>query len=152
MSDFFSKITDWQWWTMLGVMLIILEMLTTSFYVSIFGLAALLTAGVAASGAGFVWQMAAFVLASVAGLMFVRPVIKRLFYRATDTRTHNVSSLAGQVGLVSETIPGQNLPGRVKLAGEEWRALHVENSPLAEGTVVQVINAQGATLMVKCSD
>ncbi len=143
-----SHLDSWHVWIIFGILLLILEMFSFSFFLASFGLAALLTAFVAAGDASFTWQIASFAAVSTALLALLRPLARGMYAKSDPQRT-NVDALSGQIGLVIEQINDAAAPGRVKVGGEEWRALSSDGSLLAVGARVSIIAVDGATLMVR---
>jgi membrane protein implicated in regulation of membrane protease activity len=103
----------------------------------------------AAQGAGAVWQLAGFAIFNAVLLILVRPIAQRALYHRSDTRPTNAHALIGQTGIVVEPIPAPHQPGRVKLGGEEWRALSADGTPVSENTLVEIIHIDSATLTVR---
>ena len=139
----------WHLWVIGGILLIILEMTTQTFFLFSFGSAAIATALVAYSGAVTAWQLAAFALVSFLMIVMIRPLVVRSLYHRSDSRPTNASALPGQLATVVDSIPGALRPGRVKLGGEEWRAISEDDSPIAEDTVVTITKIDSATLTVR---
>jgi membrane protein implicated in regulation of membrane protease activity len=133
----------WHLWTVLGIALYIVEMLSFSFFPASFALAAaqlgLTTAG----------QLGVFAVASVLCLALVRPLARGL-YRASDHRPVLTDALLGTTGTVVDPITS-GTPGRVRVGGEEWRAITESLHPLPEGTLVEILRVEGATLTVRCA-
>jgi membrane protein implicated in regulation of membrane protease activity len=143
------NLQHWHLWAIAGILLLILEMFTMSFYVCCFGLGAFAASAAAAWGMAGVGQMAAFAIGSGLALALIRPLLSQRIYRHSEDRPTNVSALSGQIGLVVDEIHDHEVPGRVKLGGEEWRAVSCDGSRLDPGRKVQVVSVDGATLTVK---
>ena len=140
----------WHLWTVLGIALYIVEMLSFSFFPASFGTAALLTALAAAQlGLTTAGQLGVFAVASVLCLALVRPLARGL-YRASDHRPVLTDALLGTTGTVVDPITS-GTPGRVRIGGEEWRAITESLHPLPEGTLVEILRVEGATLTVRCA-
>ena len=58
-------------WLIAGFMLIIVELVTGTFYLLVLGIAGFAGAGVAYAGGAFVWQALAAALVAVAGVVWV---------------------------------------------------------------------------------
>lgn len=138
----------WHLWTIFGLLLIIVEMVTPAFFFASFGVAALLTAPVAAYGLGFTGQLAVFAGASVFCMAAVRPIFIRFIYSRREPPV-NTHALLGQSGTVVDPIGADDLPGRVKVGGEEWRAVSLTGVPIAPGTRIEITEVSSATLTVK---
>jgi membrane protein implicated in regulation of membrane protease activity len=139
----------WHLWIVLGLVLIIAEMVTVSFILASFGIAALITALPAAAGLGLNAQLLCFALSLAVTLGVLRPVAQRLLHRPeTETRT-NHHALIGQIGTVVECVGDMSAPGRVKIGGEEWRAEQISHEgTIPVGTSIQILEVRSATLIV----
>jgi membrane protein implicated in regulation of membrane protease activity len=139
----------WHLWVILGILLIILEMTTHTFFLFSFGSAALATAIAAHQDASTSWQLGIFAIVSFLMVILIRPIVMRALYQRSDTRPTNAHALIGQLATVVDSIPGSLRAGRVKLGSEEWRALSDDELPIAEHTVVEVTKIDSATLTVR---
>lgn len=138
----------WHWWLIAAIVLMIAEVLTTDFLLATFGLACLAASTAAGFGVGLIAQLSVFVITASISLAVVRPAAKRWLYQSTDTAKMNSEGLIGRRGTVVDEVGGEESPGRVKLGGEEWRAVSGTGKPLSSGTVVHVTALDGATLTV----
>jgi membrane protein implicated in regulation of membrane protease activity len=59
-------------WLIAGFILIIVELVTGTFYLLVLGIAALLAAGIGYSGGAFAWQAVGAAVLAVAGVVWVR--------------------------------------------------------------------------------
>lgn len=143
------SLESWHWWAIVGIILIILEMYTFTFFLASFGLAAFGSSIAAAAGATTTWQLATFAFVSVISLALIRPVFTRGVYKHSENRPTNVEALAGVTGTVVDEIPLADLPGRVRIFGEEWRAVSSDGSRVVAGSLVEVVAVNGATLTVQ---
>jgi membrane protein implicated in regulation of membrane protease activity len=91
-----------------------------------------------------------FVLLSIAIFAGSRPLARRLGGRRGKKGEHdtNIDGLVGRAAVVTQEIGGHHKPGYVKVGGEEWRAIPVQDSAIPAGTMVQVTKVEGATLTV----
>ena len=95
------------------------------------------------------WQLATFAIANAVLLATIRPLVVKGLYHRSDNRPTNVNALVGQTGTVVEVIHDHLRPGRVKLGGEEWRALSEDGLTLPPDTVVEIVSINSATLIVR---
>ena len=77
---------NWHLWIIAGILLIIVEMLTYSFFAGSFGAAALIAAYVATRDVGLTGELATFVIASAICVLGVRPVFTNCLYKRSDKR------------------------------------------------------------------
>ena len=140
---------DWHYWTIAGILLIILEMFTFSFFSASFGVAALITAFVAWKGADLTWELGSFAIASAVCLALIRPLFTGIIYKRSDARPVLTEAMVGQTGVVVDEIEPHGGHGRVKLGGEEWRAQAMDAAGIPVGARVQISSVDGATLRVR---
>jgi membrane protein implicated in regulation of membrane protease activity len=139
----------WHYWTIAGILLTIVEMLTFTFFAASFGAAAFITAWVAGRGADFTWQLATFVIASTVCVFAVRPLFSRVIYKRSEQKPVLVQAMIGKPGTVVDEIEPQGGHGRVKTGGEEWRAVAADTRGIPAGTRVEIVGVEGSTLTVK---
>lgn len=140
----------WHWWLIAALTLLILEMFFSDFLLATVATACVATAVIAGFGVSFTGQLVAFAVTGVLVLVFLRPAIKRWFYKTSDPTKLSIDGMIGQVGTVADAISGSpNTPGRVKIGGEEWRAFSTDREPIPEGASVEITQVDGATLTVK---
>ena len=61
----------------------------------------------------------------------------------------NHEALIGKVGVVSEKITKNNLSGRVKVGGDDWRALSEDGEEIEINEQVVVLKIDSIQLVVK---
>ena len=130
-------------WLWLGLVLLIVEVFTVSFFAGAAAVSAAVAAGASALGLDSLWQLAVFSTSSIATLIWIRPVFVR--WLAPKEVVTNAGALVGKTGTVVAQVSAGN-PGRVKLVNEEWRATAAES--ISVGEEVKVDEVQGNTLSV----
>jgi membrane protein implicated in regulation of membrane protease activity len=110
--------------------------------------AALAAAGTAALGFGPFAQFIIFAVVAVAGLVVVRPLVKRQVRpRYGPQYRFGVAALVGRQAKVVQEVTGH--AGRVRIGGEEWSARsYDETLVIPAGSTVDVIEIEGATALV----
>lgn len=122
------------------------EISTLAFILGPIALAALVTAGVAALGAGLVGQLVVFIVASIGSLAIVRPIARRHLHTPPKIRT-GIAALVGESAVVLERVDLNG--GQIKLAGEIWSARALEGAGTFDpGSHVHVVEISGATAIV----
>lgn len=92
-------------------------------------------------------QLLVALVTSLGMLFLVRPTVLKRLHGAPDLRT-GVEAMLGQRATVLHELTADNA-GRVKLGGEEWRALpYDETDRIEPGAVVEVVRVDGATAYV----
>jgi membrane protein implicated in regulation of membrane protease activity len=122
------------------------EVLTTGFILGPFAIAALLAALASLLGLGLVAPVIVFIVASVASVLFLRPIARRHLRTPAAIRT-GTAALVGGRALVLERV--DSLGGQVKIGGEVWSARSFFDDQVIEpGAQVEVAKIQGATALV----
>lgn len=114
-----------------------------------FGLIFVSVGAVAAAIAAFLGlalpiQIVGFIVAVVIGFAVLRP---RLIGRVSPGVPSRVESLIGREGIVTLDIESTLGSGRVNVEGQDWAARAA--TPLAVGTRIKVVGADGIVLEVK---
>jgi membrane protein implicated in regulation of membrane protease activity len=135
-------------WVIVAIVMGIVEIFTVTFGFMLFGIAALITAVVAAVGFSWTTQVIVFALVSVLSLWLLRPRLIHLLHKAKGVPTRT-EALVGESGRVTETIePGEGR-GRVMVAGQDWAAR--SSVVIPAGVDVVVKGADGIVLIVDVS-
>jgi membrane protein implicated in regulation of membrane protease activity len=137
---------DWVIWLIAAAIFGVGEMATTGFFLAPFAGGALIAAILAAAGAGAVVSWAAFVVASIALLLALRPVARRHLRQPARLRT-GTAALVGRSGTVVERVALD--AGCVRIDGDVWTARPYDDDQVFEpGTRVQIIEIRGATALI----
>jgi membrane protein implicated in regulation of membrane protease activity len=140
---------DAVFWIVLGVVLAVAEIFTTTLFLIMFGVGAFAAAGAAALGAPVALQAVIFAVVSALSVAVVRPVVRRHARPALETgeQPFGVEALEGATAVVLEPVDADR--GMVKIDGELWTARSYDATrTYAEGERVQVIKVRGATALV----
>ena len=136
----------WLIWLIMAVVLLVVEMLTLTAAVGMLGVAALITAGVAALGLPVPVQLLAFTVTATIGVLLIRPIVHRHMLRPQLQR-FGVEALIGKPAYVVSEVSG--LDGRVRIGGEEWTARAYDQTlVIPAGATVDVLEISGATVLV----
>ncbi len=141
----------WQWWVALSAFLIVVEMVSTSFYVFFFAIGAAITALVSfLLGYHLERELAVFLGASIISTWLFRPLFCQWFnITSQPSKASNVDALIGEEAKVTEPVSPDG--GRIKLrqTGELWSAYTAGDHPtLSVGQTVIVQSVDGAKLCV----
>ena len=137
---------EWVYWMVAAGALAVGEVLTVGFFLGPIALAAVVAAVIALTGAGVELQLAAFVAASVASVVFLRPIAMRHLRTPAPART-GTAALVGARAVVLEQVDADG--GKVRLGGEVWSARAFdEDAVLEPGARVEVMMVEGATALV----
>jgi membrane protein implicated in regulation of membrane protease activity len=136
-------------WIVLGVVLVVAEIFTTTLFLVMFGIGAFAAAGAAALGAPVALQAVVFAAVSALTLLFARPTIQRHRRAALtgDESPFGMQALAGSSALVLERVDADS--GVVKIDGEIWTARSYDGTQVfGPGDRVRVIEIRGVTALV----
>jgi membrane protein implicated in regulation of membrane protease activity len=135
-------------WIILAAILGVAELLTLTAALGLLAVAALAAAGAAALGLDVFWQGVTFAVVAVAGLVGIRPLVRRqLRPKFGPQHRFGVAALVGRQARVVQEVTGH--AGRVRIGGEEWSArAYDETLVIPPGTTVDVIEIEGATALV----
>ncbi len=141
---------DWIWF-LAAIVLVVAEMFTPGFWL------ACLAAGCVAAGvvglipfAGLTLETIAFTATSLASMIGLRPLMLRRFQLGPGAGVRTgIDALLGKRGVVLERIDPVSRQGRVKVEGEDWRGVSVDDTPIEAGARITVIQVDGTTLVVE---
>ena len=138
---------SWIIWLIVAAVLGVAELVTMTFAFGIIAVAAVVAAVVGAFHLDLGFQLAAFVAAAGAGLVFIRPVAIRHLKQPPQLRT-GAAALVGRSAIVLEEVNEHH--GRVRIDGEEWtsRPYLDETLVIPVGARVDVMQIKGATALV----
>ena len=138
---------SWIVWLIVAAVLGVAELVTLTFAFGLIAVAAVVAAVVGVFHLDLAAQLAAFVVAAGAGLVFVRPIAIRHIKQPPALRT-GTAALVGRSAIVLEEVTEHN--GRVRIDGEEWssRPYLDESLVIPVGTKVDVMQIKGATALV----
>jgi len=71
------------------------------------------------------------------------------YFLKKDKVKTGVDALVGRIGRVSEAIDPELHRGRVAIDGDDWKAISMENEPIAVGQRVEIAKADSTILYVK---
>lgn len=133
-------------WFLSGLLFLVAEMLTPTFFFGIVGVGALVASLVDFIGGNEIISLIAFILASVGSGYLAR---RYEIYSSTGTELKSgTDRLIDQKGIVEERIDPSNGTGIVKVEGEKWRAKSKYDNVIEKDSEVIVESIEGATLIV----
>jgi membrane protein implicated in regulation of membrane protease activity len=138
---------SWIIWLIVAAVLGVAELVTMTFAFGLIAIAAVVAAVVGAFHFDLGVQLAAFVAAAGAGLVFIRPVAIRHLKQPPELRT-GAAALVGRSAIVLQEVNEHS--GRVRIDGEEWtsRPYLDETLVIPIGARVDVMQIKGATALV----
>jgi membrane protein implicated in regulation of membrane protease activity len=142
----------WRWiWLIAAAVFAIAELAVPgTFFMLSFAAGALAAAVVSFLGMGAVAGWVVFIAVTVAALLVLLPVGRRM-NRSAPSNGDGVGAdrWAGRTAVVIGVIPGGvHATGLVRIEREEWRAESADGAPVDIGTEVQVLRVDGTRLVV----
>ena len=134
-------------WLILCGLCLLIEIFTVTFLMFFPGVGAFLAFLVALLGANITVQSIVFVTSSALMIIFIRPLVAKLF--KTKDVSMNSNALIGKNGVVLKDIKGVDKVGQVKGAGEIWSAVCEEDVIICKDSKITVLAISGVKLIVK---
>lgn len=133
-------------WLILGVIFIIGEILTPTFFLFWFGIGAFVASAISIAF-GTLIQVVSFIVVSGLLVILTRPLTKKL--TKEQPRKIHIDEIIGKIGSVIETINNEQGKGLVKINGDTWRAYSNDDSIIQEGEKVKILKVEGAHVIVE---
>ena len=137
-------------WTLVGLALLLLELMLPGLIVFFFGMGAFVVALVSAfTPITLEWQLGIFIISSVAMLLCLRHLLKKVFMgtqTSINGMNENLSEYIGQQAVVKGQIaPGKK--GKVEFHGTDWTA--ESEHTIEPGITVEIVGQNNIVLKVK---
>jgi membrane protein implicated in regulation of membrane protease activity len=129
-------------WAVVGLVLIIVELLTGTFYLLVLGIACFGAAAVAFFGAAFPIQVILAAVVAGVGVYIVHA------YRARNAARQMAPVDRGQPAQFERWVDRAGGLARVQYRGASWDAYVEGDSSIDPGTMIYVLSADGNTLKV----
>lgn len=135
-------------WATIGIILIIADLITLTFFLFFLGIGALVTALCTWTGftPGIDSQLICFAASSLITMVLFRGMVKKMFGKKGGGDTE-YSQLVGQKARVSATIPAGH-EGKVSYRGSDWIAFSDSMKDIPEGAFVTIEGVEGIKLKV----
>lgn len=137
----------WAIWLILCGVFLIIEIFTVSFLMFWPGIGAFLAFIVSVIGLNFPIQLGVFVVSTALMLIFMKPLMAKLF--KTKDVPMNSNAMIGKQALVIKEIDNLASKGQVKVNGELWSAISIDDSIIKENSTVEITGIDGVKLKVK---
>ena len=137
----------WQIWLIIAGVCLIVEIMTTGFLVFWFAIGALLAMVTSIFIDNIIIQTAIFVISSGLLIFATKPFVEK-FVQNKNSISTNVYSIVGKTGIVIQDIDSINGTGQIKVAGEVWSAIGLNQTNIQKGTEVKIDEIKGVKLVV----
>ena len=137
----------WLIWLMSTVLFGIVEILSVHLLAMWFAIGSFVAMILALLGVPIEYQLIVAILVSVLLLRYTRPIVARAV--KVERKKTGIEQYVGKAVLVK--VPINNLLGEgiVKVGGEEWPVLSVDDSEIQAGCQVEILEIKGIKLIVK---
>ena len=137
MIQYFSE-NLWLVWLLVSLLCLVLELTNGDFFIMCFVIGGVFAAAVSAFSDSFMLQVIVFAVVSMLSVFFIRPIVLKYLHINKEQRLSNADAIIGRIGNVTESIVA-NGHGRVKIDGDSWKAVAVNNLSIEEGTRVSIV-------------
>lgn len=138
----------WLIWLILCGVFLLIEIFTVSFLMFWPGIGAAFAFIASVLGASVPVQIAIFAISTTLMIVFMKPLVKKLF--KTRDVPMNSDAIIGKNGIVIKDVDNIKSKGQVKVNGELWSAINIEDDEKIEtGTTIIVEDVEGVKLKVK---
>ena len=139
----------WHWWVIVALIFVIVEVFTSGFAVMCISFGCVFGAVASALDWEFKWQLLLFAIGTALAFLTVRPLVYKFFYNKAHEIKTNAEALVGRKAIVTERIEGELHPGRVKVDGDDWKAVSLEAEPIEVGEAVEITALNSIIVTVK---
>ncbi len=136
----------WMIWIIIGIACVIIEIFTPGFFFMSIGMSAILTGLFALVVSNVFIQAIVFIIISFLIFINMKKLSKKIF-KTTDKPT-NVYALIGKKGMVTKDIT-KTTRGYVKINGEIWSAISVNEDDIEKDSIVVVRKVEGNKVIVE---
>ena len=136
----------WYIWLILAGVFVIGEVLTSGFLIFWLSLGSLIAMVISFVTDNIIIQTTTFLISSVILILATKPLVKK--FATTDTVKTNAYSIIGKKGLVTKDIDSINSTGQVKIDGELWSAVGVDDINIKKGTEIKILEIKGVKVVV----
>ena len=121
--------------------------MTAGFLIFWFAIGALLAMVVSLFTDNIILQTSVFVLSSTILIFATKPFVKKFAQNKNAIQT-NVYSTVGKTGIVTKDIDSIQSLGQVKVGGEVWSAVGLNDINIPQGTEVEIKEIKGVKAIV----
>ena len=121
--------------------------MTSGFLIFWFAIGALLAMVVSLFTDNIILQTSVFVLSSTILIFATKPFVKKFANNKNAIQT-NVYSTVGKTGIVTKDIDSIQALGQIKVGGEVWSAIGLDDINIPQGTEVEIKEIKGVKAIV----
>ena len=137
----------WQIWLIIAGVCLVIEIMTVGFLVFWFAIGALLAMIVSLFTKNLIIQTSVFVISSAILIFATKPFVKKFANNKNAIKT-NLYSSVGKIGVVTKDIDSLHSLGQIKVDGEVWSAVGMNDMNIPQGTKVEIKEIKGVKAIV----
>ena len=137
----------WQIWLIIAGVCLVIEIMTVGFLVFWFALGALIAMISSLFIDNIIIQTAIFIISSTILIFATKPFVNKFVNNKNSIKT-NVFSSIGKNGIVTEDIDSINGSGLIKVDGEVWSAIGLNDISIPKGTEIKIEKIKGVKAVV----
>ena len=137
----------WAIWLILCGTFLLIEIFNISFLLIWPGFGSFFAFIASVLGAPVEIQIAVFAISTTIMIIFMKPLTKKLFKNKDNTKMNN-DAMIGKKGIVIKEINSTEEVGQVKVAGELWSAITLNDEKIKINEIVEVTKVDGVKLIV----
>lgn len=137
----------WAIWLILCGAFLLIEIFNISFLLIWPGIGSFFAFIASILGAPVEIQIAVFAISTTIMIIFMKPLTKKLFKNKDNTKMNN-DAMIGKKGVVIKEINSIEDVGQVKVAGELWSAITINDEKIKINEIVKVTKVDGVKLVV----
>ena len=137
----------WAIWLILCGIFLLIEIFNISFLLIWPGIGSFFAFIASVLGAPVEIQIAVFAISTTIMIIFMKPLTKKLFKNKDNTKMNN-DAIIGKKGVVIKEINSIEDVGQVKVAGELWSAITLNDEKIKINEIVKVTKVDGVKLVV----
>lgn len=137
----------WAIWLILCGAFLLIEIFNISFLLIWPGIGSFFAFIASVLGAPVEIQIAVFAISTTIMIIFMKPLTKKLFKNKDNTKMNN-DAMIGKKGIVIKEINSTEEVGQVKVAGELWSAITINDEKIKINEIVKVTKVDGVKLIV----
>lgn len=137
----------WVIWLSLGLILLILEIFTPGFVISLIGIACLASGITAIFFKNIIVQFIIFISVLILLMIYIRPIFLKYLVN-NNTKKSNVDALIGQICIVDSEIDNLKNKGYIKVGADYWKAKSSDGNIIPKGATVKIEKMEGITATV----
>ncbi|GAB6188679.1 NfeD family protein [Marinitoga arctica] len=137
---------EWQFWLILGIIFIILEIITPTFFFLWFGISSFITSILGVFVSNKFITSTTFIILSTILWLFSRKIVKKWF-EPENSKNFHLDELIGKTGIALNDFD-KDTSGIIKVFSEEWRAYSIDEK-INKGDKVIVLKRESNFLIVK---